>query len=272
MKKKLIVSLHDGIAALSPENTLICHAPMEGAGALCAGNAGIFCADGSGAIWRFERKTLMLQSLGCGGPGICDMKLSACGTRLYALLGEADCVLMSDAHTGSPLAVNRCGCNPKAMACGRELLAIAGGESGCVHLFQVHTLESLGKIVMPGPVYSVALCGDTVYALCLTAQMSTLFVAWRENSLAVYPLSGMPGCIMAAGDRLYTASEGKLHVYSMKTGMMAGLCSVPGRPSRIIVIESQMFLYDPLSECVFVAFEGNSWRKICSGARDICCV
>ena len=269
MKKKLFVSLHDGVAALSPKNTLICHAPLERAGALCAGEAGIFCADGCGAIWRFERETLMPQSLGCGGPGICDLQLSACGARLFALLGDADCVLMSDAHTGCPLAVNRCGCNPKGMACGRDLLAVAGGESACVHLLHIHTLEHLGEIPMPGPVYSVAVCGNTICALCMSAQLHTILAVWRDALIAVLRLPGMPGCLHAEAENLYIAVHGGLYVYSLASGALRYVCRMPGRASRLLVAMEQMVMYDPLSECVFAAFGGNPWRRICSGARDI---
>lgn len=270
MKKKLFVSLYDGIAVLSPENTLLCHAQLEGAGALCAGDAGVFCADGSGAIWRFERESLMPQSLGCGGPGICDLKLSSCGTRLYALLGEADCVLMSDAHTGSPLAVNRCGCNPKAMACGRNLLAVAGGESACVHLFHIHTLERLGEISMPGPVYSVAVCGNTICALCMSAQFHTILAIWRDTLIAALRLPGMPGCLHVEREKLYIAVHGELYVYSLASGALRFACRMPGRASRLFAAMEQLFMYDPLSECVFAAPVGNPWRGVLSGAKDIC--
>jgi len=270
MGKKLIASLRDGIAAFSPQNMMLCHAPLEGAGALCAGRAGVFCADRSGAIWRFDRETLMPQALGCGGPGVCDLKLSACGSRLYALLGEADCVLMSDAHTGGAVALNRCGCNPQGMACGQELLAVAGGESGCVHLFHIHTLESLGAIPMPGPVYGVAVCGDAICALCLTAQLETLLAVWKGKLLQVLPLPGMPGCLTAAGDRLYAAVQGNLYVYSLDASRMLGRRSAPGRASRLIVTHTGILLYDPLSECVFSSFHGQPWRRLCAGAVDIC--
>ena len=270
MEKKLIVSLHDGIAALSPENTLTCYAPLEGVGALCAGEDGVFCADGGGAIWRFDRETLMPRSLGCGGPGICDLTLSACGTRLYALLAEADCVLMSDAHTGSAMAVNRCGCNPRGMACGREVLAVAGGESASVHLFHVHTLEHLGDIPMPGPVYSVAVCGETVCALCLGARRNTVLAVWRDTFADVLRLPGMPGCLLAEGEELYIAVCGALYAYSLVSGVLRLVCGMPGRASRIQIAMGQMFIWDPLSECVFSSFRGGAWRRICCGARDIC--
>ena len=270
MKKKLIVSLHDGIAALSPENTLICHAPLEGAGALCTGDAGVFCADGSGAIWRFDRESLMPQSLGCGGPGICDLKLSSCGTRLYALLSEADCVLMSDAHTGSPLAVNHCGCNPKAMACGRDVLAVAGGEDACVHLFHLHTLEHLGEIQMPAPVYEVAVCGNTICALCMSVQLHTILAIWRDTLITVLRLPGMPGCLHAEREKLYIAVQGGLYVYSLTSGALRFACRMPGNAARLLAAMGQMFICDPLSECVFAASGGKPWRRICSGARDIC--
>lgn len=272
MEKKLIVSLHDGIAVISQQNGGLCHAPFDGAGALCAGDAGVFCADNGGALWRLDPETLMPQTLGCGGPGICDLKLSACGTRLYALLGEADCVLMSDAYTGSPIALNRCGCNPRGMACSGDLLAVAGGESGCVHLFHPHTLEGIGAIRMPGPVCSVALYGNCICALCQTAQLDTLLAVWKERRLAVSALPGMPGCLFGGGERLYAAVQGMLYMYSITTGELIAKCLAPGRASRVMGDHTRLFLYDPLSECVFASVHSGRWRRICSGVRDICLV
>ena len=272
MEEKLIVSMRDGIAAISRENMMSCYAPLDGAGALCAGEKGIFCADGSGVIWRMDQKTLMPRTIACGGPGVCDLKLSDDQSRLFALLGDADCILMSDAHTGMPLAVNHCGCNPRSMVYAPGFLAAAGGESGRVHLFHPHTLEKTGEISMPGPVYSVALCGSVGCALCLSARLDTLLVLWKERLLAVLPLPGMPGCLRACGGELYIATEGNIWRYSITDGRIHRLCSAPGRASRMLIEKNQIVLYDPLSECVFLSVNGDSWRRLCGEARDIALV
>ena len=86
LEERWMLSLHDGIAADSPQGRVMLRAPLEGAGALCVNENSLFCADQSGTIWQFDRATMMPRTLGSGGPGICSMCLSPCGTRLYALI------------------------------------------------------------------------------------------------------------------------------------------------------------------------------------------
>lgn len=270
LEEKLYLSLHDGIAAVSPEGTVLRHAHLDGALALCAGEKSLFCADHSGAIWRFDRETLMPRSLSCGGPGICAMCLSPRAERLYALLGEADSVLMSDARSGRPLAVNRCGCNPRALSLCGELLAVAGGESGCVHLYRADTLECLDEIGMPGPVYSALLLGGAMYALCLAPDLNALLVAKDAEKTVTLRLSGMPGCLCAAGDCIFAATKGRLHVLSRKALRLLRVRDAPGRAGRIFVSQAKMTLHDPLSECLFTSQDSKLWHRLFSGVNDAC--
>lgn len=268
LEGKLYLSLRDEIAEVLPELTMR-RVPFSGAGALCAGEKSLFCADQSGAIWRLDRKTLMEQSLSCGGPGICDLCLSPCGTRLYALLSEADSVLLCDAQCARALVLNRCGCNPSSLSCTAELLAVAGGESGCVHLYDALTLECLAEMPMPGPVCSVLLHNGAVYALCMTADMNTLLAIRRGKDEIRLRLGGMPGCLCAAGDRILAATQGCLHVLTWD-GRLLGMRAAPGRASRLCADRAAVYLYDPLSECIFLSRDGGPWRLLCSHACDIC--
>ncbi|MBR5301453.1 MAG: hypothetical protein IKU38_01290 [Clostridia bacterium] len=270
MEAKWILSLQDGIAALSPQGQLVLCAPLAGAGALCADKQNLFCADESGAIWRFDRRTMMPAALGCGGPGICSMCLSPCGARLYALLAEADSVLMSDAHSGKPLALNRCGCCPRMLGCCPDGLVAAGGESGCVYVYHARTLEVLDEIQMPGPVYSAVLCGGVLYALCLTAQLNTLLAVKKDGSLHTLPLPGMPGCLAIAEDSVYAAVQGGIYIFSGSTRSPVCMLEAPGRASKLFVLSGRLVLYDPLSECVYAASLGSGWRRICSAVKDVC--
>lgn len=265
-----MLSLHDGIAAVSPQGRVVLRAPLEGAGALCVNEHSLFCADQSGTIWQFDRATMMPRTLGSGGPGICSMCLSPCGTRLYALLGDADSLLMSDAQNGRPLVVNRCGCNPRMMRYGKGKLIAAGGESGCMHVYHAQTLEELEVIPMPGPVYSVILCDDILYALCLTAQLNTLLAVRKDGRLHTIALPGMPGCLSAAADGIYAAVQGKMYVFSKGADCLISMRDAPGRASKLFVLPGQIVLYDPLSECVYAAVSGGRWRCICSAVRDVC--
>lgn len=268
--ERLFLSMQDGIALISTKGLVVRHAPFAGAGALCVGKDLLFCADQSGVIWRLDQQTLMPQALGCGGPDVCSMCLSEDAERLYALVCEADSVLMSDARTGAPLAVNRCGCHPRMLICRRDVLIAAGGESGCVHLYHSKTLESLGNISMPGPVYSVAVCGSDIYALCLTAELNTLFAARNGKHLSTIQLPGMPGCLLAAGDSIFAAVQGGLYAFSRSSGRIACLCDAPGRASKMLELSEGIVLYDPLSECVFAGARNGVWKRICSRAKDIC--
>ena len=103
-------------------------APLPGSGVLCVSGKALFCASGEDrVIWKLDSEALMPQAVFPAGPGVCDLCVSRDGKRLYALLGEADSVLMCDAGTGAALVVCRCGVNPRHMALSGDVLAVAGG-------------------------------------------------------------------------------------------------------------------------------------------------
>jgi len=262
LEGKLYLSLQDGIAEVSTQGLAMRCVPFSGPGALCAGEKCLFCADHSGAIWRFDRETLMEQAVSSGGPGICDLCLSPCGTRLYALLGEADSILLSDAQSGRPMVLNRCGCNPRGLSCSEDILIAAGGESSRVYLYDAHTLECIREISMPGPVHSAVLCNGCLWALCLTADLNTLLVICHEKRQTQLRLNGMPGCLCVNEDHLFATTQGRLHVLSCETERLIHVCSAPGRASRICVSGARVFVYDPLCECVFFSWAGASWRML----------
>ena len=128
------LSVKDGILMIAADGRALRHAPLEGAGALRAGKHALFCADEHGTIWRLNRETLLPEAVFSAGPGVCDLCLSADETRLYALLADANSVVLLDSQTGRPLLLNGCGCDPRQILLHRGMLAAAGGESGCVHL------------------------------------------------------------------------------------------------------------------------------------------
>lgn len=259
----------DGIAIVSLDGKRLCAAPLGGAVALCVGKEFLYCADANGVIWRFDVKTLMPRGICGAGPGICAMCLSEDERRLYALLGEADCVLMADARSGQPLAVNRCGCNPQSLALAGNLLYAAGGESGCIHLYDAHTLEGCGKIPMPGPVYSASLCTEGFYALCLTEQLSTILIAGRRKNRISVHLDGMPGCVCASGEWVYAWVHGKMYTFVRKDMNLIEAREAPGRISRAAVGEGYLAAYDLLGECVYCSCPAQPWRCIFCGAKDM---
>jgi len=265
LEEKLYLCMPDKITEISAKGER--HAPFSGAVSLCAGESVLFCADDSGAIWRFDRESMVEQSIGSGGPGVCDMCLSDDGERFFSLLGEADSILMSDSLSVRPLAVNRCGCNPQNISRHGDTLAVSGGESGYVYLFSVHTLECIAKIPMPGPVCSVLLGRNAIFALCRTAELNALFVIYCREQKRLFHLEGMPGSLSACGEDVLIAAQGKIHLFSQAGGCMLGVRCAPGKASRILCCLDKTFLLDPLSECLFVSEDGLLWRQACKGIR-----
>lgn len=270
MEEKLYLALHDGVAEALENGTIARHAYLEGAVSLCAGEESLFCADSSGTIWRFDRDTLMPRALSCGGPGICDMCLSKDEERLYTLVGEADSMLMSEAQSGRPLVLNRCGCSPKSLSCCGSLLICAGGESGRVHLYDACTLAGIREICLPGSVYSAVFFDNFIYALCLTLDMSAMLIAVEGENRCVRRLCGMPGCLFVNSECIYAATHGRLYMFSREGLRLMGKCAAPGRARRILLSEDRMILHDTLSESVYIRRGAGVWERIFSGVQDIC--
>lgn len=270
MEGKLYLASQSGIAIRSLKGETLQRADLEGALALCAGEESLFCADRGGMIWRFDRRTLMPVSLGCGGPGVCAMCLSPCGRRLYTLIGEGDSVLMSDAKSCGPLALNRCGLNPKSLVCCGDRLVAAGGESCRVHIYCAKTLDAISEIAMPGPVYSAAIGDGVVYALCLAPDMNALLIAVQGEKRIVLRLCGMPGCLCVQGEHVLAAVQGWLYVFSAKELRMLSKRAVPGMVGRILALDNLLVVYDPLSETVFSVCDAGAWRRLADGIVDVC--
>ena len=269
-RESLYVSTQEGVSQLSLTGERLRYAPLMGAGALCAGEKSLFCADGSGAIWRMDRENFLPEGCICGGPGLCDLCLSPDEARLYALLGDADSVLMVDGRTGRPMLVNHCGCNPKQLLlCGR-VLAAAGGESGMVHLYDADTLVCQREISMPGPVYSIAISGGRLYALCLTERLDTVLIVVEGKKQNFQDLQGMPGTLLIHENRLYAATQGMFYVFDLESLRLIKRMSVSGRPSRMFVAGKCVIAYDPLFERVYAMHEDWRWRMLCARANTVC--
>lgn len=267
LEEKLYLCLRDEIVRLGVKDLSMQRAPFPGAAALCAGEDNVFCSDDAGAIWRLDGKTMLEQSMCSGGPGVRDLCLSVCGSRLFALLGEGDSVLMSDARTCRPLVLNRCGCNPGNLSCCDRVLAAAGGESSCVYLYSTLTLECLDEIPMPGRVCSVALKEGALFALCMTQDLSAMLVIRRKEKQSMLHLPGTPGCLLAAQGCLYAATQGALHVIDAAAGALLGSCNAPGRAARMCMADKKLFVLDELSESVFASDVFGCWKEIAGGVR-----
>lgn len=264
---RLYISTGSGIAACSSGR--IMHAPLPGSGALCASGRHLFCAGREDrAVWRLDSTTLMPQAVFPAGPGVCDLCLSGDRKRLFALLGEADSVLMCDAKTGAALVVSRCGVNPRRMRVSGELLVVAGGESCRVHLFDIHTLEDAGTIAMPGPVQDAALTTGGITALCLTQTPASVLVTCSRTGRHVsLPLGGMPGALLVHGGGLLCGVHGALYSVSAD-GRLLGRRRAPGCASRLGAHGGDLLLCDALSERLYTCKEHGAWTVLHEQSAD----
>ena len=211
----------------------------------------------------------MERAVGSSGPGVSDMCLSAGRERLFSLLGEADSILMSDAHTCRPLAVNRCGCNPQNLSRCGEIIAVSGGESSCVYLFSAQTLDCIARIPTPGPACSALLDTQAMYALCLTAELNSILFVRQSEGERLYALEGMPGCLSRLGENIHIFTAGKQYLFLPASERLMGMRSAPGRAHRICCGWGKIYLQDPLSESIWVSENGRSWRRQYQGVKDM---
>ena len=266
---KLYLSGSKGIREVSAAGSVLRRMPMEDAGAICVGKEYLFCADAGGAVWKIRRDTLMPEAIFCGGPGICDLCLSEDETRLYALLGDADSVLLIDCRKGRPLYLNHCGCNPSQLLLCGDVLAAAGGQSGRVHLYDAQTLTCEKEIQMPGPVQSIAMEAEKLYALCLSPQMDTLLVAADKKSQENRHLCGMPGSLAVQGKTLYVATQGGIHVFDCRNLNLLCKNRIIGRPDTIQIVQKYIIVHDPYSQGVYLLNSDSKWKELASEVNDL---
>ena len=271
MERELFVSTGGGIRVCALSGEVRRQAALEGAGALCAAKEHLLCACGCGReIFRLDRWALMPQAVYPGGPGVCELRLSRDGTHLLVLCGDADSVMMLDARSGRPLVVSRVGCNPRQMALDGDTLAIAGGESGFVHLLNAQTLQAAHCLSMPGPVYSTALGRGRVHALCLTPTLDSLLVtALPGGGRQTLALPGMPGCLLLQGEMLLAATQRRLYAVSSDGGRILWQSAAPGRAHRLMGEAGWLFVCELLGERLFASkCPGGRWRTLHAGALD----
>lgn len=269
MAQEIYVAYRGGIGVYSMAGEKLRAAALEGAGALCISSTHIFCAVEEGrVILRLNRHTLTPEAVFVGGPGVSQLMASADGKQLYALCNEADSVLMLDAVSGMPMIVCRAGCNPQQMALRGDMLAIAGGESGCVYLLDAHTLEQRGCLSMPGPVYSVDMDEYAVYALCLTPSLDSLLVTQARERCMQIAMEGMPGCVLRLEERLLVSVH--RHLYDVRTdgSRILHACAAPGRAVGVMAAERTLLFVDALDERLLISDVEGAWRLLCTGVKD----
>ncbi|MBR5560234.1 MAG: hypothetical protein IKU73_02360 [Clostridia bacterium] len=269
MAQEIYVAHRGGIGVYSMAGEKLRAAPLAGAGALCVSGAHIFCAaEEERAILRLNRHTLTPEAVFSGGPGVSQLMTSADGRWLYALCAEADSVLMLDAVSGMPMIVCRVGCNPQQMALRGDMLAIAGGESGCVHLLDAHTLDQRGCLPMPGPVYSVDMDECAVYALCMTPALDALLVTQTPERSTRIAIEGMPGRMLRLEERLLVSAHMRLYDVGLDGGCILRACAAPGRAAGLIAAEGKLFFVDMLGERLLLGDGVGAWRLLCTEVKD----
>ena len=265
LREELLVSGGGAVRAFALDGTWREHyIPLEKAGAISTANGEAFCASGD-RIVRLDAQSMLPKAILGGGPDMVDIKTSADGAYLYALCGEADSVLMLNLRRCEPVLLNRAGVNPKRMAIDGDMLAVAGGESGAVHLLCAKTLCMLGELAMPGPAYDVTTGGGRLCALCLTASLDSALVTVLGGRRSVLKLSGMPGCLLMQGGLTMAATEGMLYSVSQDGTRVVGMHAAPGRASWLGMARGRLLLLDAYSESLFCQ-EGEMWRLVCREA------
>ena len=273
MRGRVIVSVDDGLCELpSPGCKAGGLVRLEGAGPLCAQQSGVFCAcPGERVIWRLDVRSLTPTGLFAGGPGMCALLSSPDGARLYALCADADCLLMLDSATGMPIALNRVGVNPSAMAMDEtgEVIAVAGGECGRTVLLCAHTLNVLSSLPVAGVAMGVAIGAGAVYTLCLTETLSSALTAYLPGGMRrEVPLSGTPGTLCLQPDGLLAATEGRLYAIAADGSRVLSCREEPGRARRLLCTKEERLLLDEWSGTLFRDERGR-WLPVLSGAHDL---
>ena len=252
MGREIIVSSGDALQTiLLDHGGEVRQVPLEHAGALCVSESQIYCACGD-VIWKMDRRHLIPTGIFGGGPDMRSLTLSKDATKLFALSGEADSVLMLSAKNGEPLLLNRAGVNPRGMALDGDCLAIAGGESGMAYIFCAHSLQMLDAIPMPGPVYSVAIQNGTLYALCMTEELSSLLITQkRRETRSVLALMGMPGTLLIRKNDLIAATDGALHIVSLDGKRLLKRIGISAHPVWMEDTGKEVLLLDGCTERLF---------------------
>ena len=193
------------------------------------------------------------------------------GARLYALCAEADSLLMLDGATGMPIALNRVGVSPGALAMDEagEVIAVAGGECARTVLLCARTLNVLTSLPVAGVAMGVAIGAGAVYTLCLTEALSSALTAYLPNGMrSELELEGTPGTLCLRPEGLLAATEGRLYGISADGSRVLSCQETPGRAQRLLAAEGERLLLDEWSGTVFREGRGR-WLPVLGSAHDM---
>lgn len=211
-----------------------------GSAVICAGQreARVFAAEGGPPVAAFALPPAARCM--CALPG-----------ALYCLSGEADSVSVLCPRTGQLRLCARAGCDPRDMTLSPDsrLLAVAGGASGKLYLFDSPALTPLRSIALPGVVYAVCFRGAELYALCAIENGEVSTCLYRVSARGVVSeglhLPGLPGSLLTlpGGDLLVGALGQLLHLRADMKLLRRFPC---GLPARLRLYRDHVLCVDPL--------------------------
>ncbi|MEG0767381.1 MAG: beta-propeller fold lactonase family protein [Clostridia bacterium] len=221
---------------------------------LCGRDGWIYCACMADAcIWRLRGDNLQPVQCYAAGKGIEHICLSRDGRRLYALLGEADSLLMLDVDAGYPLMSTPVGVHPRDMRLDHSgrWLAVAGGASGSILMLEADTLRVRAEYAVDGIACGVLFGREEMLALCASGDYELHTVIggirphqglWHER----FTLPGLPGAFAMSAQGLYVGHLGGIALFQERNGTVIWKLTLRGLPDQLLPIGHQLCFADRL--------------------------
>ena len=246
---------------------------IDGCGAVCAGAGSVYTAsEKDGVIYRLDEK-LLPCGVYAGGPGMSALRITKDGERLFALLSDADSVLMLGGQDGLPMFLARVGVNPRQMRLqeGGRYLTIAGGRDGSATVLCAHTLKPLCSSTEEGVCCDAMLLDGCLYALRLTPALDTCLSRWDEQGKCRHLfLPGEPGSLCRRGNALLVSAGQWLYAIETAQMRLKKKRFLSGFPGRLISAGKTLLLLCPGDETLY-RLDMHGKRKFCSMALDAAC-
>ncbi len=205
------------------------------------------------------------DSVFSGPPGLECMQSSPDGAWLYLLSGEADSLHAVAAETGELIYGNEAGVYPRSIHVhpNGKTVAVAGGASGEVLLFQAPSLNLYRRISVPGIACRVAFVEGGIAVLCAVEddEVQTLlgYIGSNRSQMdEVMVLPGLPGTLQPLPDGSVLASSvGTLAKVPLRQKAMVWRSDSFGLPGALSVWGEEVLVSDPLLGKVMAL----NWRR-----------
>jgi len=241
---------------------ILCEASIGGCSAVCACAETVYAAgEEEGVIYRLDKR-LLPCGVCAGGPGMRALSVSRDGERLFALLSDADGVMMLSGQDGSPMIFARAGVAPAGMRLDdrKELLLVAGGRDGCAWLLCAKTLSTLCSFRGEGVCCDALCCGSRICALLLTPSLHTRLAVWeRSGGCRQICFPGEPGSLMLRDKLLFVSAGQWLYALDMRQLRLVDRRFLENGPGRLMDVGKTLLLC-PAKEALY---DLDDCRKIC---------